>query len=434
MTAAIPPAEPSRGSSPALSDRRAFLRTLSGGVLVWPLGGLVEGRGAAPSVRASDGPQRPAVDWRAVRNSFLLPADRIYLNNGTLGPQPRAVVQAVEDYGRRVAESFPPAIPWESLRAGLAELLGGDAEGFVLGRNTTEAMALVAGGLELGPGDEVLTTDHEHIGGRSAWELLAARRGVTLVQARLPTPAASREALLEAVWSRVTPRTRVLSVSHVLFTNGTILPVDGLAQRCREAGIIFVVDGAHPPGLLPVDIGALAPDFYLSSPHKWLLAPQGTGLAWIAPRWRDRLWPLIPSGDWDQEGARRFDHVGTVDGSRAAGLLAAVEFHQALGSGPVWDRIQELQRHLRAGLAAVPGLELCSPEPELTAGMVSLRFPGRDALDLQSFLARRARVRTRVIGEFGLGWMRLSTHVYNQPPELDRVVALIDEWSRSGRP
>jgi cysteine desulfurase/selenocysteine lyase len=398
-------------------------------VLAWPLGRLDPGGSAAALSRdPGTADQEQVAYWQEVRDAFLLPEDRIYLNNGTLGPQPRIVVQATEDYGRRVAESFPPAIPWEALRDGLASLCGGDPDGFVIPRNTTEAMAVVAQGLEMGPGDEILTTDHEHIGGRSAWEMVARRAGASLVQARLPVPASSSQELLESIWARVTPSTRVLSVSHVLFTNGTILPVEALGARCRAAGIVFVVDGAHPPGLMPLDIGVVAPDFYLSSPHKWLMAPQGTGLLWMAPKWRERLWPLIPSGDWAEGGARRFDHVGTIDGSRMAGLLAALEFHEALGSARVWARVRELQRHLRAGLTGVPGLELRSPEEDLTAGMVSFRIPGRDSMALQRDLARRAGVRTRVIGEFGLGWMRLSTHVYNQPAELDRVVGLVEAW------
>jgi selenocysteine lyase/cysteine desulfurase len=424
------PLEPSeqrpRASVPA-ADRRQFLLALGSGILSWPTT-------LAALDRHPVGSQGTQDFWTEVRAAFLLPEDRIYLNNGTLGPQPRAVMEAVEEYGRRVAETLPPPIPWAGLRDSLASLLGGDPDGFIVPRNTTEAMALVANGLELGPGHEVVITDHEHIGGRSAWELVAARRGATLIQAPLPVPASSSAELLDAVWSKVTSATRVVSVSHVLFTNGTVLPVRELAGRCREEGIVFVVDGAHPPGLLPLDIGGIGPDFYASSPHKWLLAPQGTGLLWMAPRWRDRLWPTIPSGDWAEPGPRRFDHVGTVDGSRVVGLLAALEFHHALGAERVWGRIQELQQHLRRGLATIPGVRLRSPEPNLTAGMVSFQIDGVDALALQGELARRARIRTRVIGEYGLGWMRLSTHVYNQPGELDRVLDLLDEASRRGRP
>jgi selenocysteine lyase/cysteine desulfurase len=384
--------------------------------------------------RWSDHGGSPQDFWADVRTEFLIPADRVYLNNGTLGPQPRVVVEAVVEHTRQVAATFPPRISWDELKASLAAALGGDADGFVVPRNTTEAMNVVANGLDLGPGDEVVTTDHEHIGGLSPWELVTTRRGARLVMARLPPPPAAGAALADAVWERVGPRTRVVSVSHVLFTNGAVLPVDDLARRCRERGIVFVVDGAHPPGLFPLDVGAVGADFYASSPHKWLLAPQGTGLLWMAPRWRQRLWPTLASGDWEVGGAQRFNHVGTLDESRLMGLVAALEFYRTVGPNRIWDRVRELQARLRAGLEVIPGVQLRSPPLAHSAGMVSFRLHGVDSLALQRHLAQVARVRTRVIGEYELGWMRLSTHYYNQPGEVDQVLELLHEVSREGIP
>ena len=174
------------------------------------------------------------------------------------------------------------------------------------------------------------------------------------------------------------------------------------------------------------------PDFYASSPHKWLLAPQGTGLLWMAPPWRERLWPTLASGDWEKGGAQRFNHVGTLDESRLAGLLAALEFYRSVGPERIWDRVQVLQRRLREGLAAIPGVRLRSPEPGRSAGMTAFRMEGVDALALQGHLARAAQVRTRVIGEYELNWMRLSTHYYNLPGEVDRVLELLDGAARHG--
>ena len=135
--------------------------------------------------------------WELVRNAFLIPRDRIYLNVGTLGVQPRVVVDAVLEHTRRVAMSYPPGVQWDTLEQHVAGLLNGDAAGFVFPRNTTEAMNFVANGLELGAGDEVLTTTHEHIGGLCCWQLIAARRGVALRQLELPVPATSAAALVD---------------------------------------------------------------------------------------------------------------------------------------------------------------------------------------------------------------------------------------------
>ncbi|MGD2067383.1 MAG: aminotransferase class V-fold PLP-dependent enzyme [Gemmatimonadota bacterium] len=422
--------------------RRWFLGTLAraaaggallgGGALAWP--GTLEA--FAREIRSGGGADDEDF-WEVVRGGFLIPEGRIYLNNGTLGPQPRVVVDAVTEHTRRTAMTYPPGVEWEDLKGALGFLLDAEPAGFVLPRNTTEAMSFVANGLELSPGDEVVTTDHEHIGGLCPWELVTARRGATLRKAVLPVPAPSREALLDAIWERVGEGTRVVSVSHVTFTNGTTLPVDRLARRCRDAGIVFVVDGAHPPGMLDFSVGAIGADFYASSPHKWLLAPQGSGLLHLAPRWRTELWPTLASGGWDDTslGAQRLNHMGTLDGSRLAGLLAALGFMEALGMERVEARVRHLRRTLRGYLEEIPGLGIVTPRDEaLASGMLSFRIEGLDSLALQRHLAREADVRTRVISEYDFGWMRLSTHVYNLPPELERVASLLLDAARHGVP
>lgn len=412
--------------------RRHFLGALGGGALLWPRAL----RALAREMEVGGDPDDEAY-WRRVRGHFLLEPDRIYLNNGTLGPSPRVVVDAVVEHTRRVAATYPPGVAWDDLKRGMAALVGGDPEGFVFPRNTTEAMSFVAQGLELAPGDEVVLTDHEHIGGLEPWRMLEARRGVVLRRAGLPVLPRSPDELLEAVWAQVTPRTRVVSVSHVTFTNGMVLPAAPLAARCGDAGITLVLDGAHPPGMMRLDVAATGADFYAASPHKWLLAPQGTGLLYLAPRWRTVLWPTLASGGWDDPslGAHRLNHLGTFDESRMAGLLAAAEFLQALGMARVEARVRHLRRRLQEGLRSLPGVEVVTPADEpLNAGMVSFTMDGVAALDLQAHLARTRRVRTRVISEYGYGWMRLSTHVYNRPEEVDEVLRLLDGAARRGVP
>ena len=208
-------------------------------------------------------------------------------------------------------------------------------------------------------------------------------------------------------------------------------------SRCSARGIALVVDGAHPPGMMRLDLGRVGGDFYASSPHKWLLAPQGTGLLYLAPRWRETLWPSLASGGWDDLslGAHRFNHLGTFDESRLAGLLAATEFIQALGMERVEARVRFLRARLQRGLAQIGGVRVVTPTDEaLNAGMVSFATEGVDALDLQAHLARTRQVRTRVVGEYGYGWMRLSTHVYNRAEEVDLVLEAVAAAARDGVP
>jgi len=367
--------------------------------------------------------------WPLVREQFLIPRDRIYLNVGTLGAQPRAVVDAVIEHTRRVAMSLPPAIDWNGLKARTAALLNCDPAGLVYPRNTTEAMNFVANGLDLGPSDEIITTTHEHIGGLCAWQLVSKRRGATLRQIPIGDPArADRmtpDAAYDAIRRAITPRTRVVSVSHVNFTNGLIMPVRRIVELCRERNIISVIDGAHPPGLMRVDLRAIDPDFYAASPHKWLLAPQGTGLLYIGENWRDRLWPTLASGGWDDLslGAHRFNHLGTLDESRLAGLDAALRFHEAIGHDRTYARIAQLRKLLYDQLSRTPGVRMMSPL-ENGAGMVSFVVDGVPALEVQKRLAEH-NVRTRVIGEYDYGWMRLSPHVYTGEAEARSVASLL---------
>jgi isopenicillin-N epimerase len=404
--------------------RRDFVRSAgtAAGLLTWPR--ALERLAAQLAGVAHAG----EAEWEMVRAAFMIPDDRIYLNVATLAPQPRVVVDAVIEHTRRVAMSYPPGVDWDGLKLRLALMFNGDADGFVFPRNTTEAMNFVANGLELGAGDEVLTTLHEHIGGVCCWELLAARRGVRLARVELPVPATSADELIAVFERALTPATRVLSVSHVTFTNGTIMPVREIAALCRRRGVICVVDGAHPPGMMPVDLRAIDADFYASSPHKWLCAPQGTGLLYMRNEWRTRLWPTLASGGWDdlELGAHRFNHMGSIDESRLAGLDAALRFQQVIGTARIADRVRELRRRVLTGLADMPRVRVVSPADDaLGAGMVSFAVDGVEALALQASLARSANVRTRVVSEYGYGWMRLSPHIYTRPADLDRVLDLI---------
>jgi selenocysteine lyase/cysteine desulfurase len=411
-------------------SRRRFLHTTAGAAaaLAWPA------RVHALAARL-DSARSEQEYWSLVRSAFLIPERRIYLNVGTLGVQPRPVIDAVVEHTRRVAESFPPAIDWDGLKTRLGTIVGADADGFVFPRNTTEAMNFVAQGLDFDADDEILTTNHEHIGGLCPWQVVAARKRLRLRQLAI-APDASDDAIVDTFVNALGPRTRVLSISHLTFTTGRIMPVARLAGIARERGIIIVADGAHPPGLMSVEVTGLGVDFYASSPHKWLLAAQGTGFLWMKPQWRTRLWPTLASGGWDDLtlGAHRFNHLGTLDESRLAALDAALRFHETLEPARVYDRIRTLRRRLFDGLAAVPDLTFITHiDDARSAGMISFAIEGIESLALQTALGRIASpdgewsVRTRVIGEYDYNWMRLSPHIYNTFDDIDRAVHLVTD-------
>lgn len=378
-----------------------------------------------PAIAPSRLLEIPQDDWDNVRRQFLMAPDRIYLNVGTLGAQPRPVVDAVIEATRKTAETFPPGVKWDEINKLYAAIVDCDPESLSFTRNTTESMNFIANGLDWNAGDHIITTNHEHIGGLCCWQLISKRHKVDLTQVDISPAPMDQELVFKQLTKAVTPKTRLMSVSHVNFTTGLVMPVMELSRWCRERNIIFVIDGAHPAGLMKFSIKDIDPDFYGSSPHKWLHAPQGTGALYVRKEWRDKLWPTEASGDWDnlKLGMQRFNHLGTIDESRYAGFLAAMQFHNALGPERVHARIKELRLKLFDELSKT--MRVVSPRDG--AGMVSFQHPRIAALELQKKLGEK-NIRTRVISEYGYGYMRLSPNVYTSTSDVDRVVGLINSF------
>lgn len=414
--------------------RRAFVGALGAAAAgLRPVPSLRPAPAAAPTQGRGDPDDEDF--WAEVRSRFPVSRERgIYLNTGTLGLTPYSVLEATVGHLRATASAFRAAeYSLERLKETAAAFLGAAPHEIVITRNATEAMSFVANGLELERGDEILTSDHEHIGGLCCWQLVARRRGVTLTIVPLPVPPREPDEILDAFRRAITPRTRVVSLSHVTFTTGLRAPVEAVARLCRERGIIFVVDGAHPVGMFPVNVREIGADFYATSTHKWLCAPQGTGLLHVREDWLDRLWPTIASGGWDDVSLRsdRFNHLGTVNDSLRAGLRAAFEFQAALGPERIWRRVLHLSQRLHDALAAIPGVRIkTTRDRRMASGMVAFTVEGVPGLDLQKALWERGPIRTRVIGEYDYGFVRLSTHIFNTRDEIDEAVREIDRIAR----
>ena len=423
------------------TDRRDFVRSaaLAGAALAFPGAGWLDRVGlpepAEPFLPLTPAQQDDEAYWRMVRSQFLISPKGIYFNTGTIGASPRTVLDATVSHLTAFETVFDAyGVDIEALRRSVGALLGVPATTLAFTRNTTESMSWIAGGLDLQPGDEILMTTHEHVGGMCPWQAVAKRRGLVLTQFPLPVPPGGAGEILDAWRRALTPRTRVMMISHVLFTNGLIQPVRDLCALARSRGIITAIDGAHPPGMLRFSLADLGCDFYASSPHKWLLAPKGSGLLYVSEPWLDRLWPTIVSGGWDSlaDKAVRFDRKGTVNDSLYAGFQAAVDFHNLIGPERVERRIRWLADRLYAGLSGIRGVVMKSAtDAALRAPLVSFTVNGWTTDDLIKALWDRAMVRVRHVAEYDYHWVRLSTHVYNTPEEVDRVISLVGELAGS---
>lgn len=368
--------------------------------------------------------------WERIKNEFVI--DGLHLNTGTYGACPLPVLDATIQHLRAFERIIgQEGIDYPALKGELEAFLGAWPGSVAILRNTTEAMNLVAHGLELAPGDEVLSTTHEHIGGKCCWELLAKRRGVVYRTFAPPLDPRDDAELVAAWQAQVTPRTRVLSISQVHFSTGMIEPVQALVRWARSRGIVTAIDGAHPPGMMAMNLQALDADFYATSTHKWLLAPKGTGLLVVRPDRMERTWPLIASGDWAANDIRRFEHVGTINESLVAGLRAAVAFQQAIGREAIEARARSLATRLDAGLREIPRIRVVSPSRAAQrSAMVAFTMDGLTSDRLQGILGRE-RIRTRWIAESSFDYLRLSTHLYVLPRDLDRTLDILRATARS---
>ena len=382
--------------------------------------------------------------WQRVGQEFLLDADLVYLNCGTLGASPRLVLDAVGAYMREL-EGHPQRNGFggigrgmEEVRARAAEFIGAGKDEVALTRNTTEGMNAVATGLRLKSGDEVLTTNHEHGGGMVCWQYLAKQFGVEIHYVRLPDVVQSAAQILERVEGEITPKTRVCSVSHVDTITGLQMPLAEIAAITRPKGILLACDGAQAPGMLDVDVKALGVDTYASSSHKWMLAPKGSGLLYIREEAQDRVQPLLL-----HDGYRAYTAAtGTRNVPQILGHGVAMDFHNAIGRDRVEARCRQLSRLARERLRQIPALRLLTPEqPELSSGVVSFaldkdkgsngqivqRMYEEHRIQLKPAQGTYAYVPDPNVSRENYNALRISTHIFNSEAQVEHMAKMLAE-------
>jgi selenocysteine lyase/cysteine desulfurase len=336
------------------------------------------------------------------------------------------------------AEEFrEPEYPWfgyeensrlRELRDPLATFLHVNRDELALVRNATEANNIVANGLDLKPGDEVLLTDQEHPGGRCPLEQKAARFGIKLNTVELPKPPAAAGEIVERFENALTPRTRLVFFSHITTATGVILPAKDICTLAREHGVLTHVDGAHAIGQIPLDLHDMGCDFYGMSPHKWLMAPKGTGMLFIRDERLKDLWVNTATANWNNYDlkAYRFSWFGTSNLSVMAGLKAALDFHLQLGPETVYARIHELAKQVRNRVARYPQLWILNAtSDQFFGGMVSFEVnKAKWNLDLKKVMDECAARKIRIAGSPDR--LRISTHIFTQPAELETFYEALD--------
>ncbi len=370
--------------------------------------------------------------WAELRPQWLLAADRINLNCGSVGCTPWPVLRAMIAHLLEGETFREPAYPWfgyeenarlRELRDALAAFVGCRRDELALVRNATEANNVVCNGLDMQPGDEVLLTDQEHPGGRCCWEQKAARFGIRLNYVTLPKPPATAEEIVERFERALTPATKIIAFSHITTVTGVVLPVQEICALARRRGVLTHVDGAHAIGQLPLHLHELGCDFYAASPHKWLMAPKGTGFLYIREEHLERLWVNIASGEWRNyaQKAYRFSNLGTSNLSVMVGLKAALDFFGTIGPERIYARQHELATCVRDRVRAYPQLHIANASDDrFYGGMVSFEAaPGSLQPVFAACEARQIRIAGVTQPDGEADRIRISTHIFTQPDELE---------------
>lgn len=371
------------------------------------------------------------VYWDAIKKHFLFQDGLIMMNNGTLGPMPKPVFNTLIKHCKlQVTNPFDcyNFIPRkkEEIRAKLARFINASPDEVVITRNTTEGINFVANGLDLKEGDEVLLSTMEHPGGTHPWNLKEKRFGIQIKEVPIGLPPKSVSELVGAFEKAITPRTKVISISHTVYISGLISPLKELSKMAHEKGVLVLADSAHGLGMLDLDMEELGVDFFATSPYKWLGAPTGVGVLFVRKDVQDKLWPTIASSGWDSHNdARKFETVGQRADALIIALGEAVDFQDAIGKDRIERRIKALATYLKRELSEIPGVKLhTSMDPYLSGGLTAFSVEGIDHRKIVDYVREKYNIVIRTIGniEKGTYGVRVSTHIYITFKEIDMLL------------
>jgi isopenicillin-N epimerase len=376
------------------------------------------------------------VYWSELRKQFLIPADEIYLNNGTVGSSPAPVLRAIFDgYNQteKMDQQDPEDYPiwgyasWNEFRDPLAAFVGCKRDEIALLRNATEANSYIANGIDMKSGDEVLMTDQEHPGGEQPWNLRAKRYGVVVKKITLPKPVQNPAQVLKLFNDAITPRTRVIFFSHITTVTGVVLPAKEICALARSKGILSAVDGAHVTGMMRLNVHDLGCDFYSSSPHKWLQAPKGSGFLYMRDEVIDRLWNTIATEGWEEPKLRaeRFQRIGSSNVPSLWGLRASIDLANKIGMERIEKRHRQQADYILGEMMKRGAESWTSPDPALRCAIVTVNVPSIQRMDLENWLWKTHKIRIRG-GEPSK--LRLSTPYYLLRKDIDRFLENFDEY------
>ena len=428
-----------------MPDRRSFIGSLAGASLALPAfrprafrhvadaNSLVKGRSAGLLADDED-------YWGEIQRAFDNDRTLINLNNGGCSPAPTHVLeQMIRDL--RFSNELPVDHMWrvlepriESVRRDLAREFGCDPEEMAITRNASEANEIMIFGLDLKKGDEVVVTNQNYGRMITSWQQRVRREGIVLNQVSFPLPPKNQQEILDRFKAAVTPRTRVIEVTHITNLSGHIMPVKELVAFARPLGIEVFVDGAHAFAHFPFKRDDLDCDYYGTSLHKWLLAPVGTGFLYVRKSKQRALWPLMAAAATQDEDIRKYEEIGTHPAANHNAIGTALAFHRAIGGERKVARLRYLRdRWARQLMADSDRVKILTRLDGNFAGGIGLvHVDGMDVGKLGGWLYDKYKIVSTPIGHPEFTGLRVTPNVYTTLDEIDTFTGAMREAIRKG--
>ena len=425
-------------------SRRAFLRmTSAAGTAAYALRstGLEEILAASAQVagRSAEDVAQDETFWREVQHGFDLDRTLINLNNGNSCPSPTTVHAALKrylDFSNQAPVYYRGQLEQnkETARRRLAAEFGCDREELAITRNSSEALQIAQNGLDLKPGDEVLTTEQDYGRMLTTWDQRARREKIKITRINFPVPT-TQDDLYQRFVSAITPQTKVLHFCHITNLTGQHFPVKRLSRLARERGMVTIVDGAHAFAHFPFKLADLECDYYGTSLHKWLLAPHSTGFLYVR---RDRItptWPLTAAPARRNNDIRKFEEIGTIAAAPFAAINEALAYHQAIGVDRKAARLRYLTLRWANRVKDNPRIQMHSSlAAGDTYGLANVGIQGIQAADINRFMWDRYRIITTAVTRDDYQGIRVTPNIYTTLEEIDTFSAALDDLLKNGLP
>ena len=379
------------------------------------------------------------VDWKTIRSQFLMPPELTVLNAANLCPSPAPILETVYNYTKRLDSKPVPSYRAdmrevkEKTRQQLAKYLKVTPEEILITRNTSESNNWVSNGLDLRAGDEVVIFSDNHPSNNEAWKERGKRFGFTVNEVLPLNPHPGFDYYLEAFKKALTPRTRVLSFTHLSNTVGDLFPAKELCGMARKRGIITLIDGAQSLGLLDVDLSDIQPDFYSGSAHKWPCGPKETGVLFVNKSLQEKFWPSIYSAYKGREGlAQTHEGLGQRDTPAIHAFGQQIEFLRKIGQEKIEERSGDIATEIIEELQKTKGVYIfTSNERALRSAVVTFRPGNLEPAKVVKALEEDGIVATNLGGDDWAG-VRFSPHFYNSNSDVERAVGAIRRYLQKG--